>query len=197
MNRFALGIIAASVLIVGSTFPKEGLAQSTNGIAGTWTLVSITNEKNGQKVLPYGPNAKGSFIMDGERFSLVVVQPGRAKFKSNDRLMGTPEENQETLRGSIAYFGTYSVDAKDNTLVTFHIEGSTFPNWEGAEQKRVLKVTGDEMNYTNPTISTGAGVARLIWRPSQIGRSRRRLTRLGRRPSRLAASFMSVPCVSM
>ena len=164
MNRGTLGIIAALVFIAGSIFAKESAAQSANTVAGTWTLVSITNEKNGQKILPYGPDAKGSFILDGKRFSLIVVRPGRAKFKSNDRLTGTPEENQETVRGSIAYFGTYSVDTKDNSLVTFHIEGSTFPNWEGAEQRRVLKVTDDEMNYTNPTISTGAGVARLIWR---------------------------------
>ena len=164
MNRVTLGIITASVLIAGSAFAKESAAQSANTIVGTWSLVSITNEKSGQKVLPYGPNAKGSFILDGERFSLMVVRPDRAQFKSNNRLTGTAEENQDTVRGSIGYFGTYSVDAKDTTLVTFHIEGSTFPNWEGAEQKRVLKVTGDEMNYTNPTISTGAGVARLIWR---------------------------------
>ena len=164
MNRVTLGIITASVLIAGSAFAKESAAQSANTIVGTWSLVSITNEKSEQKVLPYGPNAKGSFILDGERFSLMVVRPDRAQFKSNNRLTGTAEENQDTVRGSIGYFGTYSVDAKDTTLVTFHIEGSTFPNWEGAEQKRVLKVTGDEMNYTNPTISTGAGVARLIWR---------------------------------
>jgi len=164
MNRVTLGMVAASVLLTGFTVPKEAFAQSANTIVGTWTLVSITNEKNGQKVLPYGPNARGSFILDGMRFSLMVARPDRAKFKSNNRLTGSPEENQETVRGSIAYFGTYTVDAKDNTLVTFHIEGSTFPNWDGAEQKRVLKVTGDELDYTNPTISTGAGVARLIWR---------------------------------
>lgn len=164
MNRASAGMIAASMFIAGLTVPKEVVAQSTNNIVGTWTLVSITNEKNGQKVLPYGPNAKGSFILDGKQFSLMVVRPDRAKFKSNSRLTGTPEENQETVRGTIAYFGTYSVDAKDNTLVTFHIEGGTFPNWDGAEQKRVLKVTGNEMNYTNPTISTGAGIARLTWR---------------------------------
>lgn len=164
MNQITLGIITALVLIAGTTLPKEGATQPMDTLVGTWTLVSITNEKNGQKVLPYGPDAKGSFTLDGKRFALIVVRPGRAKFKSDDRLTGTPGENQETVRGSIAYFGTYSVDAKDHTLVTFHIEGSTFPNWEGAEQKRVLKVTGDEMNYTNPTISTGAGIARLIWR---------------------------------
>jgi len=164
MNRYILGIAAILAVLTGWNFAPADATESSNGLVGTWTLVSISNEKDGQKLLPYGPDAKGAFTLDGRRFSLVVVRPGRNKFKSNDRLTGTADENQETVRGSIAYFGTYTVDAKDDTLVTFRIEGSTFPNWEGAEQKRVLKIEGDEMNYTNPTISTGAGVARLVWR---------------------------------
>jgi hypothetical protein len=82
-------------------------------------------------------------------------------------LTGTPEENKETVLGSIAYFGTYSVSETDSTLVTLHIEGSSFPNWEGAEQKRILTVDGDEMKFVNPTISTGAGTARLVWKRAE------------------------------
>lgn len=164
MNRCTSVFVAALAIIAGSAAATKSETHSLTPLAGTWSLVSISNEKNGQKVLPYGPDAKGTFTLDGGRFSLVVVRPNRAKFRSNDRLTGTPEENQETVRGSIAYFGTYSIDPKHDTLVTFHIEGSTFPNWEGAEQRRVLEVSGDEMNYTNPTISTGAGVARLVWK---------------------------------
>ncbi len=165
MNYVTLGAIGISALIVGVSFPREGAtAQSADDIVGTWTLVSVTNEKDGQTVEPYGPNPKGSFMLDGKRFSLVVVRPGRPKFASNNRLTGTPEENKETVQGSIAYFGTYSVDDTDKTLVSFQIEGSSFPNWEGVEQERVLKITGDQMDYTNPTISTGAGVARLVWK---------------------------------
>jgi hypothetical protein len=163
MHRCALGLAILAV-VAGVGLAPTVAAESNNGLVGTWSLVSISNEKNGQKVLPYGPDAKGTFILDGSRFSLIVVRPARPKFKSNDRLTGTAEENQETVRGSIAYFGTYTVDPRDGTLVTFRIEGATFPNWEGAEQKRVLKISGDEMDYTNPTISTGAGVARLVWK---------------------------------
>jgi len=163
MNRYALGFAILAV-VAGVGLAPAVAAESHNGLVGTWSLVSISNEKNGQKVLPYGPDAKGAFILDGSRFSLIVVRPARHKFKSNDRLTGTAEENQETVRGSIAYFGTYTVDQRDGTLVTFRIDGATFPNWEGAEQKRVLKISGDEMDYTNPTISTGAGVARLVWK---------------------------------
>ncbi|HKT19995.1 MAG TPA: lipocalin-like domain-containing protein [Stellaceae bacterium] len=166
MKRALLVAVGLSFLLAGSTFVfrDQAAAQSAGDIVGTWALVSITNEKDGQKVLPYGPDAKGSFTLDGRRFSLIVVRPGRPHFKSDNRLTGTAEENRDTVQGSIAYFGTYSVDEQDKTLVTFHIEGSTFPNWDGAEQKRVLKVAGEEMEYTNPTISTGAGVARLVWR---------------------------------
>jgi len=163
MNRCALGIAILGV-VAGSGLAPTVAAETHSGLVGTWSLVSISNEKNGQKVLPYGPDAKGAFTLDGSRFSLIVVRPARHHFKSNDRLTGTAEENQETVRGSITYFGTYSVDPKDNTLVTFQIQGSTFPNSNGAEQKRVLKAMDDEMIYTNPTISTGAGVARGIWK---------------------------------
>jgi hypothetical protein len=163
MNRCVLGIVILGV-VAGSALAPAVAAEPPSGLVGTWSLVSISNEKNGQKVLPYGPDAKGTFILDGSSFSLIVVRPARHKFKSNDRLTGTAEENQETVRGSIAYFGTYTVDPRDGTLVTFRIEGATFPNWDGAEQKRVLKISGDEMDYTNPTISTGAGVARLVWK---------------------------------
>jgi hypothetical protein len=38
------------------------------------------------------------------------------------------------VQGSIAVFGTYSEDGTDN-IITFHIEGSTFPNWNGTVQK--------------------------------------------------------------
>ena len=66
MKRISTGIIAALVCIVGFTFPKEGVAQPANSLVGTWALVSIMNEKNGQKILPYGPDAKGLFILDGK-----------------------------------------------------------------------------------------------------------------------------------
>ncbi|MGB7949403.1 MAG: lipocalin-like domain-containing protein [Candidatus Binatia bacterium] len=168
MKRVTLGAIGLSALIIGVAFlTEEAAAQMGEDLVGSWTLISLTNEKDDQKVEPYGPNPKGSFMLDGKRFSIVVVRPGRPKFASKSRLTGTPEENKETVLGSIAYFGTYSVSETDSTLVTLHIEGSSFPNWEGAEQKRILTVDGDEMKFVNPTISTGAGTARLVWKRAE------------------------------
>ena len=73
---------------------------------------------------------------------------------ANNRLKGTAEEYQAIVKGSIAYFGRYTVDEKEQS-VTQTMTGSTFPNWDGQSQKRFYKVVGDEMRVTNPTSSVG------------------------------------------
>ena len=67
------------------------------------------------------------------------------------------------MQGSIAYFGTYSVDQADGS-VALQIERSSFPNWNGGEQKRVItSLTAQELKYTNPAASVG-GSAELAWK---------------------------------
>jgi hypothetical protein len=76
---------------------------------------------------------------------------------------GTPEENAAIVQGIIAYFGTYSVSVEDH-LVTVHVEGSTFPNWVGTDQKRLFTIIGDELRYTNLNRSSGEGTALVVWK---------------------------------
>jgi hypothetical protein len=58
------------------------------------------------------------------RFSITVARSDLPKFASKNRMSGTPEENQAIVQGSIAYFGTYSIDEPTHVL-TVNIEGST------------------------------------------------------------------------
>jgi hypothetical protein len=37
---------------------------------------------------------------------------------------------------------------------TLKIEHSTFPNWIGADQKRTIAITGDELKWNNPAGSS-------------------------------------------
>jgi hypothetical protein len=39
------------------------------------------------------------------------------------------------------YFGTYSTNDSDKTL-TYHIERSSWPNFEGQDQKRIVTIKG-------------------------------------------------------
>jgi hypothetical protein len=73
---------------------------------------------------------------------------------------GTPEENKAVVQGSIAHFGRYTIDDANKTI-TFHIETSTFPNWNETDQKRPFPVRGDELTWNTPA-STGGGTAEVV-----------------------------------
>ena|SRR5271166_3610593 len=58
------------------------------------------------------------------------------------------------------------VDSVDESARTFtvHVEGGTFSNWIGTDQKRIFSVSGDELKYTNTSRSAGTGTALVVWR---------------------------------
>jgi hypothetical protein len=70
------------------------------------------------------------------------------------------------LAGSLAFFGTYSINEADSVL-TLHPEASTFPNWVGADQKRYCTVVVDEMKWTNRSPAIGAEFVELVWKRAQ------------------------------
>jgi Lipocalin-like domain len=57
-----------------------------------------------------------------------------------------------------------AVNDADKTI-TFHIETSTFPNWNGTEQKRPFTVTGDELKWT--TAASSGGSAEVVLKRAQ------------------------------
>lgn len=149
--------------------------QKTNTLAkkvvGAWTLTSLVLDQDGKKSEPYGPGAKGTVIFTSTgRTAVVITRAELPKFASNNRTTGTPEENKAAVAGSIAYFGTYEVD-EAGKVVTTHVEGSTFPNWVGSDQKRTVEVAGDEMKFTNKAPSMGQGVVTASWKRVREGRT--------------------------
>jgi len=85
------------------------------------------------------------------------------KFASKSRVQGTPEEYKAVVQGSIANFGTYSVNEANKTF-TLRYEGSTFPNRIGTEETRPVVIEGDEMRITNPAPSTGGPTSQQVYR---------------------------------
>jgi hypothetical protein len=157
INRRGALPFAAMVVLMFLAVALQTLAQSAQDqLVGTWKLVSIYIEgPDGSRFDPFGANPTGILIMDGNgRISVQFIGSDLPKFASNDRLEGTPEENKAVVQRILSYFGTYSVGHADHSL-NIHIESSTFPNWIGADQKRFLALTGDEMKWINPTASSG------------------------------------------
>src|ERR1700694_5104179 len=81
-------------------------------LVGTGTLASWeTIRPDGNKVDRFGSNPKGlqAFGADGH-FALVLVRADVPKIAGGSRYKATDQEAQAIVRGSIAYFGTYTVD---------------------------------------------------------------------------------------
>jgi hypothetical protein len=138
--RIALAAFIGFVLTVA--IASHGTAQHQQ-LVGTWLLVSeITVFPDGKRLEGFGGNQKGILIFDRTRhYSSQLTGASRIKFASN-RLQGTPEENKGVSAGSLAHFGTYSVDAAGTTL-TCHVERSSFPNWDDTDQKwSIIKLAG-------------------------------------------------------
>jgi len=128
-------------------------------LVGTWTLVSSINTSvDGKKTDSFGPNAKGLSVFESNgRYSWIITASNLPNFASNNRNSGTADENKTAVQGSIAHFGTYSV-SEANKSYTLAFEGSTFPNWTGTSQTRVLAISGDEMTINNPVGSSGGTI---------------------------------------
>jgi hypothetical protein len=152
-----IALSAMALLCWGAPLPGAAVAQTAKDLAGTWMQVSSVN------VRPDSSRAeginRGMLVFDSNgRFVILAVSSGLPKFASNNRNTGTPEENKAIVQGSIGLFGTYSAADK---VITLKVEGSTFPAFDGTEQKRVnVSLTGDELKWTIPQPSGSTGEPR-------------------------------------
>jgi hypothetical protein len=165
MNPIRMLSMTAMALLLGLALPWGGAAgqQKTlkEQIVGTWAYVSVDIVRpDGTRVPLFGPNPMGlaSFDSNG-RYLLLTARRDQPKFASNNRNNGTVEENKAVVQGSIAHFGKYIVNEADKTIV-FQIETSTFPNWNGIEQKRPFTLTEDELKWT--TAASSGGTAEVV-----------------------------------
>jgi hypothetical protein len=119
------------------------------GLVGTWMVLSWEQKKNdGTTLRQFGANPTGMAIFDaGGRYIITVMRSDRVKYASNALWRGSAEENEATANGTQTYFGTYSMNDEDRSIA-IHVEGSSFPNWNGSDQKRFVAITGDQLTLT-------------------------------------------------
>jgi Lipocalin-like domain len=161
LGRFAVTALGL-VLLSGAAISEQKTLQEQ--LVGTWKVVSVQNTRSDGSVIElFGPNPRGIAVFDARgNTAIVLMRSDRPKFAANNRDLGTPEENKATVRGSHAYFGTYSVNEATKTLI-FHVESNTFPNQEGIDTTRLISVKGDEFTWTTPAPSVG-GRSLAVWR---------------------------------
>ncbi len=125
-------------------------------IEGTWELAfADVQHPDGTRTHDYGDAPKGMLQIDhGGHYSLFIFDSSRPRFAAKDKSAGTPNEFRAAVLGTSSHFGTVEIDTTKNTL-TFHIEGATFPNWEGTTQVRSYVLSGDMLTYKVPPRPNG------------------------------------------
>jgi len=156
--------LATMALYVVLASPDAAVAQTAKDLVGTWTNVSNTNIRpDGSKADVFGPRGTGIVIFESNgRYAIINVNPDIPKFVSNNRAQGTAAENKAVVEGSIAHYGTYSYDAA-NKVINLKIEGSTYPNWAGTEQKRtIITFAGDDLKWS--VVASIGGTGEVGWK---------------------------------
>jgi hypothetical protein len=155
LSMSGMTLLAFAVLAGNAAAQQKTLKEQ---LVGAWTLVSTdVTAKDGTKQQNFGANPKGILILDASgRYAVVLGRPDRPKFKANDNIrLDTPAaELGEAARAFTAYFGTWSVNEADKTLIRQR-EGALIPNEEGREIKSSVSLAGDELKLSG-TSPTGA-----------------------------------------
>jgi len=120
-------------------------------LVGTWRLVSFAARgAEGRETLTYGPGPRGILIYDrGARMSVQIARSDRKPFKADDPFRGSPEELKDAFDGYFGYFGGYTVDEKAGA-VTHHVEGGSYPNFAGTDQRRLVAWQDDRLVLSTP-----------------------------------------------
>ncbi|WP_234681930.1 lipocalin-like domain-containing protein [Bradyrhizobium monzae] len=150
-HRSVFGTCIAAVLgltLHANTAASQGPSLK-QALVGTWIVISWEQKKNdGTTLRQFGESPTGMAIFDASgRYIITVMCSDRANYTSNTLWLGTADENKATANGTQTYFGTYSMNEADRSIA-IHIEGSSFPNWNGANQKRFVAITEDQLTLT-------------------------------------------------
>jgi hypothetical protein len=145
------GPAAAIVLLLLAGLSPGGPVRAAEGdaasLVGTWRIEKITDtDASGRVHHPYGERPKGYIVYDptGHVHVQIMRTPPTPPFASGDDAKGTDAEVRAAYQGYVAYFGTYSVDARNGTLV-HHVEGSLMPSYTATDQPRPFVIRGDEL----------------------------------------------------
>jgi hypothetical protein len=158
-RRLGAGLALATTLLGTAATAAEP------SLTGAWTLTAADRLKpDGARARDYGEHPKGRLIIDDQgRYSLQIFDGDRLRVAAGDKAKATPEELASAVVGSSTHYGRVAVDPDAHVLV-FKIEGASFANWEGTEQRRKYVLTADTLSYQVPTPRPDGSIPISEWR---------------------------------
>jgi len=143
----------------------DAAADSSSALVGVWRLVSLTSEDaDGRVGYPFGPHARGRLVYRAdERMEVQLTDPDRPAFANDDPRLASAAEVRAAFDGYMAYYGTYSVDFREQAVVHL-VEAALIPNWVGRSEVRRFELAGDRLTLKGPLVLDGVSlVVSLVW----------------------------------
>ena len=136
-------LLLASSLVVA---PIVSSAQpSQHPIIGTFRLA---------RYAPHGNEPIGMISYDtAGRMWAMIFPPGREPIARDS----APEEYRDTMRGVVAYYGTYTIDEATKRVI-HHVQAASNPAWIGDDFIRWFRFEGPDLlislnhNFDNPLL---------------------------------------------
>ncbi|HEX5354447.1 MAG TPA: lipocalin-like domain-containing protein [Rhodanobacteraceae bacterium] len=167
LHRIFSRLAVIVCLLPGLAWASGSRMADTRGdvsLAGTWTLVAAdVIHPDGSRSHDYGDAPKGLLMIDrAGRYSLQILRSDRPRFADPAKAKASAQEYRAAVMGSSTHYGTLAVEPAKHQLV-FHIEGASFPNWEGQVQTRTFELHGNTLSYRVPPRPNG-DVPISVWR---------------------------------
>ncbi len=144
-----------AVALTLMSLSSDAMAQSKNGLIGTWKLISAKDTtESGEVRDSFGQNPTGflTYTVDG-RMMVIVTFDGRKPLSVPDYISAPAEERAEALATFFAYAGSY-VFTGDK--VTHHLEAAWMQNWVNTDQVRfVVKLERNRVTLRTPPFLKG------------------------------------------
>ncbi len=121
-------------------------AKKTDKIVGTWKLVEFSDFDTISKqwVYPFGKEAQGYFTYTNDKTVIVNIFNQNPIKTTKDSINVVRYSFSDILFNSPVYFGKYSLDHKNGTLV-HHVKGGAIPWYINTNQSRPFKLQNDTL----------------------------------------------------
>jgi len=142
--RITLAALSACGALCG--FVESAAAQSVAAeLVGVYSL---------ERYAPHGAEPIGRISYDAAgRMWAMIFPPDRAPVTPTS----TPEEVRDTMRGVIAYYGTYTIDEPTGRVI-HHVQAASNPDWIGDDFVRWFRFDGENLlislnaSFDNPLL---------------------------------------------
>lgn len=161
----AAGLVSLAAAGFAGGAEAQPAKSANDAFVGSWSLVAVYyTSPNAPRSDSFGPNPRGHLRLESDgTFTLQIMAAGLPKFASKSRTDGTAEENKAIVQGTISYYGTYSFNDADK-IFSVHIVASSYPNFDGVDQKRPYTVDGEELTFINAVSSVAGSVVHQTWK---------------------------------